>query len=81
MSHNMSEYSDKALVICIADRYFFGFSKRNGKVLSSWSLAGAKLYGPWDKDRINNTVNKLTKEGKQPKLRHVEVILCENDIN
>lgn len=66
---------EKAFVIKIADRFFSGFSK-SGRVMTAWSLAGAKFYLPVKIENyvgLNNDLEKLKKKKKTFALKTVEI--------
>ncbi|NAW64533.1 hypothetical protein [Photobacterium halotolerans] len=57
--------SNEVLVIRIGNRFFCGFGKA-GRVLTAWSLAGAKLFvHPIDTESVMVT---LIDKGKKPQL-------------
>lgn len=53
-----------ALAIEVNGRFFYRFGK-SGQVLTSWSLAGAELFGSWQEDLIANVEARLARKGKR----------------
>lgn len=56
---------DRAVVIQLGDRYFYGFGQ-GGRVLTAWSLAGAAMFAPWN-DKLLTVEKKLLSMGKLPR--------------
>lgn len=58
--------ADRAVVIQLGDRYFYGFGQ-GGRVLTAWSLAGAALFGARFDDKLLTVEKKLLALGKLPR--------------
>ena len=56
-----------AKAIMLDDRYFVRFQP-SGRVLTGWSLAGARLFGPWLHDEIEKACKRLRAKGYSPVL-------------
>ena len=67
----MRNHQHKASAIMIGSRYFYCFGK-SGRVMTAWSLAGAKLFlFQGDRDEV---VEKLIAKKKKHNIVNVEVV-------
>ncbi|MEZ8409554.1 hypothetical protein AB6C88_17240 [Vibrio splendidus] len=62
----------RAVVIKLGDRFFSGFGKQQ-RVLTAWSLAGARLFLSVHDDRVKDTLEKLDEKKKKYEVIFVEV--------
>lgn len=63
----------EAIAIKIGNRYFCGFGKI-GQVQTAWSLAGAKLFMPTGKERIQIVTDKLNAKKKAFEMVNISVV-------
>ena len=63
---------DEAIVLEVAGRFYAGKSK-TGRIQTAWSIAGAKLFGPWMEDEISHCERILAFKGKQAVRRFVRL--------
>lgn len=72
----MSHTTNAAQAIRIGDRYFRGFGK-GGRVLTAWTLAGAKLFRPDDPHTdLQSTLTKVNRSRR----RGVPVTVAVSDV-
>ncbi len=64
----------KAVVLVVNGRYFRGFGQ-DGRLLTAWSLAGAKLFAHWRPEEIEKVTRRLREKGYRPVRRYVFVDL------
>ena len=55
----------EAIAILVNGRYFRGFG-RNGRLLTAWSLAGARLFAAWRPEEIEEVERRLRAKGYEP---------------
>ena len=66
--------ADIAIAIKIDERFFYGFGK-SGRVITAWSLAGAKLFGYWHDEDICHIEKRLEAKGK----KHHRILVAVQD--
>ena len=54
--------SNKAVIICLGERYFAGFGKKR-RLQTAWSMAGATLFGMWQREQIEKILRLLASKG------------------
>ncbi|WP_332772953.1 hypothetical protein [Phenylobacterium sp.] len=58
----MKSDAKRAVVVMLrmhgGDRFFVKFGKA-GQLQTAWSLAGATLFGPWDRERIEAATRRI----------------------
>jgi len=59
-----------AAVLKIGERFYV--SHKGGRLVTAWSLAGAKLFGPWDSYGLGTTEAALRKKKREA----VRVTVC-----
>lgn len=63
--------ANKAVVIFVGDRYFSRFGYR-GRLQTAWCLAGAKLFGTWERDAVAKTLRQIRAKGRDCGFRVIE---------
>jgi len=58
------DIANTAIAIKIGERYFLRIGK-GGRIQTAWSLAGAKLFGPWMEEDITTIEKKLINKNKK----------------
>lgn len=53
---------ERAVAIRVGRRWFCRVAK--GRVLTAWSLAGAQLFGSWQKTQIGEALGRIRKAGR-----------------
>ena len=63
----MSPSADRAIVLRVNNGRFFAGTSKTGRVQTAWSVAGAKLFGDWQTDKIEKAERQLFSRGKMGK--------------
>ena len=68
----MAADSDKAIALRIGQRFYIGISPA-GRMQTAWSLAGASLFGEWQKIELAKAEREIEKR-KKSSVRQVVVV-------
>ena len=62
-----------AIVLVVGNRFFYGFTKKGGRIQTAWSLPGAKFFASWETKDLETAETRLRFKGKVPERLLVSV--------